>query len=181
MSKSIPLSEAPSRFLDPKKWAELRSFAKSDLIALTYINAPYPEENDEALRLYRIGRDLMQECRQLLVQGKLIATGSTSEGKRIKMASDAWINLWPLFATARANGPGVLFEQIELYETPDYKLELDCITWLLSRPNLSTEKKVAAYDDAKSALDGLSHAIFDAAYKRVLGRKRGRPHKRLTH
>jgi hypothetical protein len=44
MSKFIALSEAPSRFLDPEKWAELRSFAKSDLIALTFFNAPYPDE-----------------------------------------------------------------------------------------------------------------------------------------
>ena len=182
MSKSIALSEAPSRFLDPKKWAELRSFARSDLIALTYINAPYPEENDEALHRYRLSRDLMQEFRQLLVRGKLIATRSAPNGKRIKIASDAWINLWPLFATGRANGPGVMFEQIELYETAEYKLELDCVAWLLSRPNLSTEKKGVAYEDAKSTLgDGLSHAIFNAAYKRVLGRKRGRPRKTLPH
>ena len=39
MSEFIALSDTRSRFLDPKKWAELRSFSKSDLIALTYINA----------------------------------------------------------------------------------------------------------------------------------------------
>jgi len=185
MSESIALSEAPSRFLDPKKWAELRSFANSDLIALTYINEPYPHECEpsfeHAIRRYQIGRALLEECRWLLLQGKLTATRRAASGKLINIPADAWINLWPLFATGRANGPGVMFEQIELFETADYKLELDCATWLLSRPNLSTEKKGSAYDDAKSALgDDLSHAIFNAAYKRVLGRRRGRPRKSLT-
>jgi hypothetical protein len=42
MSAPVALIDAPSRFLDPGKWAELRSFASNVLIALTYINAPYP-------------------------------------------------------------------------------------------------------------------------------------------
>ena len=76
MSKSFPLSEAPSRFLDAKKWAELRSFANNDLIALTYINAPYPDENnphsffcghegsfEEALRCYELGREIVENTR----------------------------------------------------------------------------------------------------------------------
>ena len=82
MSAPVALIDAPSRFLDPKKWAELRSFANNDLIALTYINAPYPDENnpsaffwgregsfEEALRCYQLGRSLVQECRWLLFKG----------------------------------------------------------------------------------------------------------------
>jgi hypothetical protein len=42
MSAPIGLNETPGRLLDPNKWAELRAFASSDLLALTYINAPYP-------------------------------------------------------------------------------------------------------------------------------------------
>ena len=84
MSESVALSEAPSRFLDPKKWAELRSFAKSDLIALTFINAHYPDECEgtfeRALLRYQIGRALLKECRRLLLQGKLKATSRTQSG-----------------------------------------------------------------------------------------------------
>ena len=43
MSGSIALSEAPQKLLDQNKWAEVRAFASNDLIALTYLNAPYPD------------------------------------------------------------------------------------------------------------------------------------------
>jgi hypothetical protein len=46
MSAPVALRDAPSRFLDPGKWAELRSFASNDLIALTYMNAQYPDKNE---------------------------------------------------------------------------------------------------------------------------------------
>src|SRR5215831_11843762 len=83
MSAGIALRDAPRRFLGAERWAELRSFAKSDLIALTYINAPYPDEGtpnsffcgyegsfEEALHCYQLGRKLVDEARQLFVQGK---------------------------------------------------------------------------------------------------------------
>lgn len=189
MSAPVALIDAPSRFLDPGKWAELRSFASNDLIALTYINAPYPDENnpsaffwgregsfEEALRCYELGRSLLHECRLLFVQRKLIATGSAPDGKRVKIPGIAWINLWPLFATGRANGPGTIFDEIEIYETHERKLERACLAWLVSRTDLPTQKKHTIYQEAKLALGNkLSNAIFNAAYKRALGRKRGRP------
>jgi predicted phage terminase large subunit-like protein len=44
MSEPVDLSDVPHRFLDPRAWATLRSFAPNDLLALIYINAPYPNE-----------------------------------------------------------------------------------------------------------------------------------------
>jgi hypothetical protein len=185
MSVPVALRDAPSLFLDPGKWAELRSFARNDLIALTYINAPYPDKSDlfrregsfeEALRCYELGRALLHECRLLFVQRKLIATLPAPDGKRVKIPGIAWINLWPLFATGRANGPGIIFNEIEIYETHQRKLERTCLAWLISRTDLPTHKKHTIYQEAKLALGKkLSHAIFNAAYKRALGRKRGRP------
>jgi hypothetical protein len=43
MSESVSLRDVPGRFLDQRKWRALRKFASQELIALTYINAPYPE------------------------------------------------------------------------------------------------------------------------------------------
>lgn len=191
MRAGIALRDSPRRFLDAEKWAELRSFAHNDLIALTYINAPYPDEGtpnsffcgregsfEEALHCYQLGRALVQECRWLLLQRKLIATRPAPNGKRINIPADAWINLWPLFATGRANGPGVMFEEIEIHQSDEYKLEQDCVSWLISYPEVPVQKKVAVYCDARSALGkNLSHAIFNAAYKRAFARKRGRPRK----
>jgi hypothetical protein len=196
MSAGIALSDAPRRFLDAEKWAELRSFAKNDLIALTYINAPYPDEDtpnsffcgyegsfEEALHCYHRGRAILAEFRLLFVQGKLIATGTTADGKRVKIPPAAWINLWPLFATERANGPGgIMFKQVEIRETDRFKLERDCLAWLVAHPEVRTQKKFTAYYAAKSAHGNkLTHAIFNAAYQRAFARKRGRPRKAVPH
>jgi hypothetical protein len=82
MSEPVNLSDVPHRFLDQRAWAALRSCAPNDLLALVYINAPYPDEaepNDffwdrsrsasDAVRCYTIGRSLLRECRARLNSG----------------------------------------------------------------------------------------------------------------
>jgi hypothetical protein len=46
MSQSVSLRDVPGRFLDRSKWRALRQFTSQELIALTYINAPYPDEEN---------------------------------------------------------------------------------------------------------------------------------------
>ena len=78
MTHQVSLSEVPGRFLDEGNWNSLRKSASQELIALTYINAPYPSEEDpsdffwdrtgtatEAVHCYQIGRSLLDECRLL--------------------------------------------------------------------------------------------------------------------
>lgn len=194
MSKSFPLSEAPSRFLDAKKWAELRSFANNDLIALTYINAPYPDENnphsffcghegsfEEALRCYELGREIVENTRSQFVQRKLIAVGNAPDGGRKMIAPLAWTNLWPIFATNRARGRNNQYTEVSVYEAPplessDEKILLDCIAWLrVKSPEMIGRKKKTLIFQARKQLGGpLTEVIFSAAYKSVFGLKRGR-------
>ena len=71
MSEPVNLSDMPRRFLNATAWAELRAFAPNDLIALVYMNAPYPDDEDpndffwdrsgsaaEAVSCYETGRSL---------------------------------------------------------------------------------------------------------------------------
>ena len=46
MSTPISLSEVPQNFLDKGQWAKLRTSVPSYLIALTYINAAYPDPDN---------------------------------------------------------------------------------------------------------------------------------------
>jgi hypothetical protein len=196
MSHSVSLSEVPGRFLNRREWNSLRRRAPQKLIALTYINAPYPNETDPsdffwdqrrsraaAIHCYWTGRSLLQECRALLTDGKLVATavdGKTATRKAI--SAKEWLNLWPMFATNKAVGPNSDYSEVEIYEAalPNNlreKLASDCIEWLkrylLAGLNV---KKTALYQDARRAFgDTLTHAIFDAAYLIVYGRQRGRP------
>ena len=46
MSTPISLNEVPQNFLDKGQWAKLRTSVPSYLIALTYINAAYPDPDN---------------------------------------------------------------------------------------------------------------------------------------
>lgn len=147
MPAPIGLREVPKAVLDSTRWTELRAFAASDLMALTLINAPFPDpENptdffwgrdstfDDALRCYNIGRDLLSQCRRLLIERKLVATGIKPDGTREMINPTDWANLWPMFATNRATGPNQAFDDVEIHEltaleTSDEKMLLDCLNW----------------------------------------------------
>jgi hypothetical protein len=196
MSEPTNLSNVPMKFLNVKKWASLRKFASKDIIALCYINAAYPDEEDpssffwdrrgspaQAIHCYKTGRSLLQECRSLLNEGKLVASGvERNTGKRKTILAREWVNLWPMFATDKALGPDSAYDEIKVFEaaitsTPQERLTLECIDWLRQRIVAgSSEKKCTLSSEARIRFGSkLTHAIFNAAYLAVFARGRGRP------
>ena len=192
MSATIGLDEMPQKLLDRCRWGELRAFASSDLGALTYINAPYPDPDhpndyfwgregsfDEARRCYETGRELLGQSRRLLIEGKLVAFGTGPNGQHVKIEPIEWANLWPMFATNRATGPTQSFDDIEIFETPNATKLRGCIDWLRSQsPAALNQKKAILRHQAELGLNAdIPDAVFNDAYKTVLGRSRGRPKK----
>jgi hypothetical protein len=194
---TVALRDVPARFLDSRKWAELRAFAKRELIALTYINAPFPDEDnpsaffwgrdgsfDEAVHCYRTGRALLKECRLLLVQRRLVATGLRPDRDREMIPALEWTDLWPMFATNRASGPNYVFDDVEIHEASPIEsseqiILSNCINWLRTQSSeMLSQKKGALIYRARAELeDKVTHAIFNVAYKIVLNLPRGRPRK----
>jgi hypothetical protein len=192
MSEPIGLNEAPGRFLDPNKWAELQAFASNGLLALIYINAPYPDPNcpeeffwerngsfDRAVCCYEVGRELLDQCRHLLIEGKLVAIGTRPNGKRETIKPIEWANLWPMFAKNRATGPNNSFHDVQVIESFSGMLSRECAAWLRQlNADILSQKKRTVFDLAQTEFGSkLTHAIFNAAYKAALGRSRGRPRK----
>jgi len=198
MSESVSLRDVPSRFLDQRKWRALRKFASQELIALTYITAPYPDEEnpenffwgrsgsaEDAIRCYHTGRSLLQQCRHRLNAGQLVATGvDRSSGKRRTISASEWVNLWPMFATNTAAGPDQAFDDINVFQeehrnTSHETLCSECIAWLKEQRTAGLgEKKTTLYEYARHRFgNSLTHAIFDAAYLAAFARRRGRPKK----
>jgi hypothetical protein len=197
MSVPLGLNQVPQKLLDPAKWMEIRAFASNDLIALTYLNAPYPDQDDptdffwgrdgsskQTVRCYELGRDLLGQSRRQLIEGKLVATGSRPDGTREVIKPIEWANLWPMFATNRATGPNQSFDEVEILEstaleTPDQRMLLGCMSWLgVQSPTVLSQKKSTLLHLARIEIGAtLTHSTFNAAYKAVLGRSRGRPSK----
>jgi hypothetical protein len=198
MSNSLSLRDVPGKFLDQRKWRALRKFTSQELIALTYINAPYPDKDnpgnffwdrprsaEDAIRCYHTGRSLLQQCRQFLNAGRLVASGvDRSSGKRRTISASEWVNLWPMFATNTATGPDQVFDDIKVFQaehrnTSHETLSSECIAWLKEQRTAGLgEKKTTLYEDARRRLGNrLTNAIFDSAYLAVFARRRGRPKK----
>ena len=130
MSQSVSLRDVPRRFLDERRWRALRKFTSQELIALTYLNAPYPDEEnpegffwggsgsaEDAIRCYHTGKSLLQQCRYLLSAGRLVASGvDRSFGKRRTISAREWVNLWPMFATNTAVGPDQAFDDSTFFK-----------------------------------------------------------------
>ncbi len=171
--------------------------APNDLIALTYLNAPYPDlhapsdffwggdgSSDQAVRCYEIGRELVGQFRHLLIEGKLAAIGTRPDGTRERIKPSAWPDIWPMFATNRARGPKHSFDDVEIFElaaleTPDEKMLRDCMNWLRTQSAAALkQKKAMLFHQAKLEFgEKLTLSNFEAAYKAILGRSRGRPKK----
>jgi hypothetical protein len=172
--------------------------ASQELIALTYINAPYPDEEEpgnffwgrsgtaeDEIRCYHAGRSLLQQCRYLLNAGQLVASGvDRRSGKRRTISASEWVNLWPKFATNTAAGPDRAFDDINVFQaehriTSHETLCSECIAWLKAQRTAGLgEKKTTLYENARHSLgNNLTHAIFDAAYLAAFARRRGRPKK----
>jgi hypothetical protein len=201
MSQSVSLRDVPGRLLDERKWSALREFTSQELIALTYINAPYPDEEypetffcngsgsaEDAIHCYQTGRSLLQQCRQLLTTGRLVASGvDRSSGKRRTISASEWVNLWPMFATNTATGPNQVFDDIEVFQaerrnTSHETLSSECIAWLKEQRTAGLgEKKTTLFEYARKRFgNSLTHAIFDAAYLAAFARRRGRPKNPLS-
>jgi hypothetical protein len=197
MSALVRLSEVPQTFLDRESWEQVRAFAPTDLLALTYLNAPYPDPAypqgffwthdgsfDEARRCYEIGRELLDQCRRLLIERKLVAFGNRPDGYCEMIRPSEWTNVWPTFAINCATGPIVSFYHVEVLEsipleTPDLTMLLNCIQWLQAQDSTDPRnKRTWLQHQARSELGAnLTHTMFDAAYKAVFGHSRGRPRK----
>lgn len=185
----INLSEIPRR-LYPDIWAQIRPHACSDIGALTYLNALYPDEEsssdfffgrsgsfDEACRCYRVGRQILDGCRDALIKGRLRAVGLTSDGQRAAIPALAWGNLWPMFATNWASGPNSRFHDVQIFESINEIRRLKCAAWLSSLPpSVLGEKKSTLFEMAIVEL-GATNRSFNEAYSAILGRPRGRPRK----
>src|ERR1700692_2124607 len=109
-NKAVSLSESPGAFLDAGRWRELSAIqggatAAMDLLSLTAAghmrvaieavknNPSIADKARLALRAHDLRDQLLAEFRVQLDRGRLIATGITSEGRRIEIPSELWAEL----------------------------------------------------------------------------------------
>lgn len=191
------LIDIPEFYLDRTKWVRLQEFAPrgNKLTAASYLNAPKPtpevrafwgrdsDDLDDCLPIFRLGRELLVECRCLFRNADLGVIGKREEDDVEELIDDEkWNDLYPMFVTDKAVGPSWCYSNIRVfdpkkYREPPEKILLDCIEWLKGKRELGQSLKKQLVYGAKRQFGGeLTDLLFDAAYQAVFNKVRGRPH-----
>jgi hypothetical protein len=197
--QGLLLSEVPERFFDPCAWAEIQSYAGQRYNALAMLSAPVPEQNGdswwgpiESSEQFRIRSRIAQKARELayqfrsrLCEGAYIAAGFfQGSASRVVVDPDLCRELWPWFATDRLCGLNLEFTHVRVMEAAERPgaselLLKSVIDWLRARMvEGECHRKILEHEAKMHFGDILTNRIFDAAYKAVFNRSRGRPRAR---
>ncbi len=193
--KGVLLSEAPERFFDPCAWAEIKSYAGQRYNALAMLSAPVPQQKGDSWwgsiesseqfsirsRNAQKARELAYRFRSSLCEGTYIAAGFFRDSaSRIVVDPDLCRELWPWFATDRLCGLNLEFTHVRVMEAAERprasELLESVIDWMRARMVEGKSRRKILEHEAKTHFgDMLTDRIFDAAYKLVFNRSRGRP------
>jgi hypothetical protein len=195
----FPLSRAPEIFFDAQLWQIFVSYFATPETALKRIGFPpnvtgyHHEHFDNSDNLskevwreieeaHAVGRALLRGVRERFLSEELTATGvprGRSRPSRELIPTSEWQTLWPNFVGNWAMSTTGSYDDIQLLWHPkDKKVELRerCELFLLTRKKEGeSRRKILIQEGAEHLGEALPIRIFDAAYKKVFGKLRGRP------
>jgi hypothetical protein len=200
-SPGIVLEAAPEHFFDQERWNEFVSCCGSREEALRRIGRPDPsllvwyrhqvaeqQTSDstrarEAERIYRLGQSLVQAFRARLISGEYVATGFQPPSiERVRIPAELHSEPVFDFETGAEKGDGYTFTHVWILTAVHLAgkaLEISerIAAWLIvRRARHGEELKKALLHAAQTEFGGdCTGRAFDAAYRRIYTRKRGRP------
>ena len=198
MTDDIPLAEAPDHFFDPERWREfVAEFAGDRDQALTALAAIFGEPGIHAFyraaavkagdaraardeRRAQLGKALVAEFLAALRKGSLVATALAPPLLvRAPVPGELWSELKPDFAAGSAVWGIAVLTQIRIAKAEGARgptLAARCVEFLRRRRAAGeSRKKILAHEARAELGDALTSRDFDAAYREVFARKRGRP------
>ena len=190
--EEIPLREVPNSFFNASAWAlYLRQFQSRSqaLKVLSTFEMPNGLSiSSQQLVIVRLRGSIVAELKIKLITREVASTGILEgDDERSAIPGDRWDALWPNFVENRADGISPQFAGYAdvLILVPGAKKsaaasQLDeCRSWLRQRAEEGESvKKILAREASKRFGSGHTTRIFDAAYKDVFGKVRGRPRKK---
>jgi hypothetical protein len=212
----VALRDAPERFFDPALWNEYISlpFSRENLLEGL---GQRPNPNDDFLireakrhvlvlalptiaRRLELKRTMVEEFRERLATGKLVATGFYSFAmERVTIAAERWRDLWPDFINDKAASDTMVFTGVRVSEPaaaadapspslsdasaastkPSLSVMQRCLDWMRQRAQEGESRKKVLQKEGKELLGNeLTTRIFDSAYKEIFSKPRGRPPKK---
>ena len=201
-NEEIPLNDAPDVFFDQTKWGEFVSLFGDRRAALVRISRIEPgligymraeaakmstPEGAKARKdehIAELGNALVARFKARLIKEEVVASGFSSLSvDRVKIPGERWPDLWPNFCEDKAEGKGLTFTNVRVFESGDGRtsptsLADECVVWMRER-QLAGEnrRKTLEHEAQKRFGSALTSREFAVAYKTVFGKSRGRPRK----
>jgi hypothetical protein len=175
----MPLSDAPEHFFDPGPWAQVLSAFPNRGVAVGFLGQLEPNNQDHR-ECAEIGTYLIDRFGKELREGNISATGLCAlVVGRVEIPSDRWEDSWPDFPGNRTRHGSLEFTSVSV-SRPTEQLADDvlrnCDEWMQRQAQAGNSLKKALLAQAQVQFGpALTTRIFDAAYKRVFNRGRGRP------
>jgi hypothetical protein len=191
-ASQISLRGVPSGLLDSSLWADILSFAETEIRALQLLNAPhpdgpfkdywntYPEGEFRRQRIHQAGRELSVNFRQLMGSGELVALGyapGSAVRARIPVDRD---DLWPRFWTEKIAGPDIEFTAVTVIEAA--KMSSPRLTAFRAAMDFIQDQNIMGQPltkrfkgEVEAMFPTLTRKEVDVLWALVSGRKPGRP------
>jgi hypothetical protein len=173
------LSDAPEHFFDPRLWAQVLSAFSNRDVSVSFLGQLEPNNQDHR-EFAEIGTYLIDRFRKELREGNITATGLCAlVVGRVEIPSDRWEDSWPDFPGNRTRHGSLEFTSVRVSRPTEQNTSniLECCCELIRRQAEAGEsRKKVLWQKAEAQFGAaLTTRIFDAAYKQVLNRRRGRP------
>ena len=199
----IPLAAVPEHFFDQDKWNDvvsslgsreeaLRRIGHPDHVIVVHTRRQVAQQQSaagakarEAERICNLIQRLTQEFGALLLDGQYVATGFQPPSiERVTIPPELWRDLTLDFEYGIGRGCGYTFIHIRIPKVPDIPRQGSdvsgrLVAWLIERRarHGSELKKTLVEVAFREFGDEFTIRRFDAAYRQVYRRRRGRPRK----
>jgi hypothetical protein len=203
VDSAVFLHEAPERFFDSACWAKYRAihigsrttalaeFSQREQPLLSLYRRELQERpgphSPEILRLHLLAslkNDLMTAFREKLLSGQLIATGyAPSSAERTTIPAELRQDLWPDFTRNTAKSDNLEFTRVRLSQAAEQSAPFvhsldEIVEWMKQLGQQGVDSRKALEREAKAQFGKDPPArVFNAAYQKAFGRRRGRPRK----
>jgi len=199
----IALAAVPEHLFDQDKWNELVSSLGSrekalhrishpDPAALVYMRRQVAQQQSvagakarEEERICSLIQNFTQEFGALLLNGQYVATGFQPPSiERVTIPPELWRDLTLDFEDGIGRGYGYIFTHIRIAKITGisrqgFDVSARLAAWLIERrARQGSELRKTLVEVAYREFgDEFTIRVFDAAYRQVYGRRRGRPRK----
>jgi hypothetical protein len=106
------------------------------------LSTPAGESARRDERAAELGRRLVADFKERLIEGQLIAAGFSKLAiDPMRIPGERWRHLWPNFIENKGAGADLEFTDIRITEPTGHEAQIECVEWLRERKEQGESRK----------------------------------------